>query len=166
MNYMADVAQMLGVEIGEKFKICEHNGNTYTLTEDGLYYYENGSNKLIRSCLFEKLITGPLKIIKIPKSILTDKEKEDLSGIIRLFRDEVVSICKFESMRHCGYEFLSIKINNNVFKYETTLPYFKKGTMYKGMKSDILYSLEDLGLWKIQIWTFYQQSRAYYLSLL
>ena len=92
------------------------------------------------------MLNGKLKIVKLPKPILTDKEKEDLSGIIRLFRDEVISICKFESMRHCGYEFLSIKINNNVFKYETTLPYFKKWAMYKGMKLEKEYSLEELGL--------------------
>ena len=146
MNYMTQIAQMLGVEIGEEFRLS-NSEYIYKIVDNGLlrknkpietWYYDNS---MLRS-----LLSGEIEIIKLAKPILTDKEKEDLSGIIRLFRDEVISICKFESMRHCGYEFLSIKINNNVFKYETTLPYFKKWAMYKGMKLEKEYSLEELGL--------------------
>ena len=146
MNHMKEVAQLLGVEIGEEFRLS-NSEYIYKIVDNGLlrknkpietWYYDNS---MLRS-----LLSGEIEIIKLPKPILTDKEKEDLSGIIRLFRDEVISICKFESMRHCGYEFLSIKINNNVFKYETTLPYFKKWAMYKGMKLEKEYSLEELGL--------------------
>ena len=146
MNHMKEVAQLLGVEIGEEFRLS-NSEYIYKIVDNGLlrknkpietWYYDNS---MLRS-----LLSGEIEIIKLAKPILTDKEKEDLSGIIRLFRDEVISICKFESMRHCGYEFLSIKINNNVFKYETTLPYFKKWAMYKGMKLEKEYSLEELGL--------------------
>ena len=146
MNHMKEVAQLLGVEIGEEFRLS-NSEYIYKIVDNGLlrknkpietWYYDNS---MLRS-----LLSGEIEIIKLPKPILTDKEKEDLSGIIRLFRDEVISICKFESMRHYGYEFLSIKINNNVFKYETTLPYFKKWAMYKGMKLEKEYSLEELGL--------------------
>lgn len=146
MNYMPEIAKMLGVEIGEKFKICEHNGNTYTLTEDGLYYYENGSNKLIRSCLFEKLITDPLKIIKIPKSILTNKEKEDLSVVIRPFRDRVDSLYKTTDRDR---EYIVICTRDDTESkplWFTDLPTFKAGTMYKGMELDKDYSLSELGL--------------------
>ena len=146
MNYMPEIAKLLGVKIGEEFRLS-NSEYIYKIVDNGLlrknkpietWYYDNS---MLRS-----LLSGEIEIIKLPKPILTDKEKEDLSGIIRLFRDEVISICKFESMRHCGYEFLSIKINNNVFKYEITLPYFKKWAMYKGMKLEKEYSLEELGL--------------------
>lgn len=155
MNYMSEIAKLLGVEIGEEFylkgfdeELLENmyvKKHKFFLKKDGLYYIDD-IGKIVKSILLDDVISGTLEIIKLPKPILTDKEKEDLSGIIRLFRDEVISICKFESMRHCGYEFLSIKINNNVFKYEITLPYFKKWAMYKGMKSEKEYSLEELGL--------------------
>ena len=45
-----------------------------------------------------------------------------------------------------GYEFLVIKVKTEVRLNTTTLPYFKKGTMYKGMEVDKEYSLEELGL--------------------
>ena len=145
MNYMKQVAEMLGVELGEEFKVKGNNEhNKYKFTDTDLVY--DSESKMSAIVTLYDLLKGEDEIIKIPKSILTEEEKEDLSGIIRLFRDEVISICKFESMRHCGYEFLSIKINNNVFKYETTLPYFKKWAMYKGMKFEQEYSLEELGL--------------------
>lgn len=151
MNYMKQVAEMLGVELGEEFMISDCPKNfRYRITHKGLEVFsiviEDDKWEKIKIDLLDQLLVGRNKIIKLPKSILTEEEKEDLSGIIRLFRDEVISICKFESMRHCGYEFLSIKINNNVFKYETTLPYFKKWAMYKGMKLEKEYSLEELGL--------------------
>ena len=145
MNYMKQVAEMLGVELGEEFKVKGNNEhNKYKFTDTDLVY--DSESEMPAIVTLYDLLKGEDEIIKIPKSILTEEEKEDLSGIIRLFRDEVISICKFESMRHCGYEFLSIKINNNVFKYETTLPYFKKWAMYKGMKLEKEYSLEELGL--------------------
>ena len=145
MNYMSEIAKLLGVEIGEEFKVKGNNKhNKYKFTDTDLVY--DSESKMPAIGTLYDLLKGEDEIIKIPKSILTEEEKEDLSGIIRLFRDEVITICKFESMRHCGYEFLSIKINNNVFKYETTLPYFKKWAMYKGMELEKEYSLEDLGL--------------------
>lgn len=150
MNYMPEIAKLLGVEIGEQFKVKYTDDDisslTYRFTEYSLNEIEDGKVRPYCYGILTVLLNGTNSVVKLPKPILTDKEKEDLSGIIRLFRDEVISICKFESMRHCGYEFLSIKINNNVFKYETTLPYFKKGTMYKGMKLEKKYSLEELGL--------------------
>ena len=103
MNHMKEVAQLLGVEIGEEFRLS-NSEYIYKIVDNGLlrknkpietWYYDNS---MLRS-----LLSGEIEIIKLPKPILTDKEKEDLSGIIRLFRDEVISICKFESMRHYGY---------------------------------------------------------------
>lgn len=35
-NYMADVAKLLGVEIGEEFKVCRNGEATVKLTENGL----------------------------------------------------------------------------------------------------------------------------------
>lgn len=35
-NYMADVAKLLGVELGEEFQICGNGVATVKLTEDGL----------------------------------------------------------------------------------------------------------------------------------
>ena len=52
MNYMEQVAKMLGVEIGHYFEICGRYG-TYFLSYDGLYQIESG-------CEVEKMLSNLL----------------------------------------------------------------------------------------------------------
>lgn len=67
-NYMAEVARLLGVEIGEKFQICGNGEATVKLTEDGLEIVTilgpliDNANEV---CL-TKLITGKYKIKRKP----------------------------------------------------------------------------------------------------
>ena len=63
-NYMADVAKMLGVELGEEFKIDGSN-LIYKFLENGLYF------RCIEGWLpaiyqFLDLIKGELEIVKLP----------------------------------------------------------------------------------------------------
>ena len=63
-NYMADVARMLGVELGEEFKIDGSN-LIYKFFENGLYF------RCIEGWLpaiyqFLDLIKGELEIVKLP----------------------------------------------------------------------------------------------------
>ena len=84
------------------------------------------------------LIKGTAKIIKIPKPILTDKEKEYLSLVIKPFRDRVSSISKDGPL-----EYITISLDGDDF---AILPNFEEGTMYKGMETNRRYTLEELGL--------------------
>ena len=71
--------------------------------------------------------------------ILDDAEKRYLSAVIRPFRDRVKYIEKID----CACEeYIYIQVNRDW----TILPRFKEGTMYKGMKPDHEYTLEELGL--------------------
>ena len=73
--------------------------------------------------------------------ILDDVEKAYLSAVIKPFRDRVISIEKrlFSGER----EYLSFRMHD----WETiALPFFTKGTMYKGMEVYRKYTLEELGL--------------------
>ena len=71
--------------------------------------------------------------------ILTEEEKAYLSEVIKPFRDEVTGILKGDN----GSEFIRISVENDgAFR----LPYFKKGSMYKNMKTNKKYKLEELGL--------------------
>lgn len=71
--------------------------------------------------------------------ILDDAEKRYLKGVIRPFRDRVEYIKKID----CACEeYIHIQLN----KDWTILPHFRTGTMYKGMKPDHAYTLEELGL--------------------
>ena len=75
--------------------------------------------------------------------ILDDVEKRYLKGVIRPFRDKVLYIAKRSIRSDSTIEYISIQLAGCEF---TCLPCFKKGTMYKGMKPDHWYSLEELGL--------------------
>ena len=68
-NLIPEIAQMLGVEIGEDFKIKGYNEQTYRFDADGL--------KVIYSCLRKKrlsfanmmlssLLAGKVEIVKLP----------------------------------------------------------------------------------------------------
>ena len=76
--------------------------------------------------------------------ILNEKEKEYLSTVIKPFRNGVLAITKYNYSN--GDEYLQIEVNQpNRFEC-IKLPYFEKGTMYKGMKLGFTYILKELGL--------------------
>lgn len=143
-NKMAEVAKLLGVKLGEEFKVYKFKNN-YKLTEGGLMFYDVNMECWRASIYLEELLTGEMHLTKLPKPILDDKEKEYLSNVIRPFRDQVIAIAK----RSANYgEFIDIMIDEgeigdcgNIY-----LPYFKPGKMYKGMKVNREYTLEQLGL--------------------
>ena len=73
--------------------------------------------------------------------ILDEKEKEYLSSVIRPFRNKIEYICK-SRYGDVGAEYLDIEIYDDFM----CLPSFEKNTMYKGMKLEKNYTLEELGL--------------------
>lgn len=73
------------------------------------------------------------------EEILDETEKRYLSNVIKPFRDKVKAIKKISYSR----EFIRIYIKEDE---PIILPYFEKGTMYKGMKENKEYTLKELGL--------------------
>lgn len=84
-------------------------------------------------------IERPQTIYEV-KEVLDVKEKEYLSAVIRPFKGRVDYIKKMDIT---GKEFICIYLKNDE---DIDFPYFKKGTMYKGMKLDRRYTLKELGL--------------------
>ena len=87
------------------------------------------------------------KIIHVYDEILTDKEKEYLSNIIKPFKKYISEIKKIpvESQERIiikYHDYLSI----DGITHCILLPTFKKGTMYLGMELYKEYTLEELGL--------------------
>lgn len=74
----------------------------------------------------------------LEKEILDEKEKEYLSAVIKPFRDRIEFIAK----RRMFDDYICIGLNDEAI----SLPYFKKGTMYKGMELYKEYTLKELGL--------------------
>lgn len=74
--------------------------------------------------------------------ILDDIEKEYLSAVIKPFKNRVKSINKV--VYHNDLVFIRLKYDENDYVY---LPHFRlKSGMYKGMKNNKNYTLEELGL--------------------
>ena len=143
MNYMSEIAKMLGVEIGEEFKLRPYDKNEVTFSyylfkRDGLYNPYDKDNYLLT-----ELLLGKYEIIKFPKPILDDVEKKYLSSVIRPWRDKVEYIRKINFDDED--EFIVIIYRERESK-AMPLPCFKKGTMYKGMEYGKQYSLEELEL--------------------
>ena len=142
MNYMEQVAQMLGVELEEEFNVYKSK-IVNKFTEDGIVSYSKDNQNWIRNYyLLENLLIGYTEIIKKP--ILDDIERRYLSNVIKPFRDMVTSVIKYENSI---YEYIAIRYRG-IDEYIGTvrLPYFKKDTMYKGMELGRNYTLEELGL--------------------
>ena len=88
MNYMEQVAKMLGVELDEEFNV-DGFGDFFKITKDGLWCKYNKEWKMTILST-EDILCGRIEVIKKP--ILDDVEKEYLSGVIKPFRDKVVDV--------------------------------------------------------------------------
>lgn len=75
------------------------------------------------------------------KEILDEAEKKYLADVIRPFRKHIMFISK---IGFDGEEFLKIDFKRPVNSF--SLPFFEKNSMYKGMKVDQKYTLEELGI--------------------
>lgn len=75
------------------------------------------------------------------ESILTNKERDYLSAVIKPFRNRVLLVTK---IGFANFEFISISILGE--PNPLVLPKFKESTLYKSMTLDKEYTLEELGL--------------------
>lgn len=90
---------------------------------------------------------GPTSLENIVHpQILDDTERKYLSEVIKPFRGDVREIRKIQSIYRLpddGAEYIKICMCSDE---EINLPYFRYGTMYKGMEPNKKYTLEELGL--------------------
>lgn len=146
MNYMKEVSEMLGVELEEEFIIAvdgEKSDRKYKLTKTGCCAC-NSNGEWYTTKAINHILSGIYEIVKVP--ILDEVEKRYLRNIINPWRSCVECIFKYGSE---GYEYVVIKYDNKLVgrtDQYILLPAFEKGKMYKGMKFDKEYTLEELGL--------------------
>ena len=142
MNYIVEIADMLGVGLYKEFTIEGFEDTDFKLTVNGLFYYDNRTFTWEKSLLLDDILIGQRKIIK---SILTEKEKEYLSAVVKPFKDKVSYIVKqqgFKDDKKLSVEFIIIYVDDE----KLILPSYDKGTLYKDMKLAEKYTVEDLGL--------------------
>ena len=143
MSYMKDVAKLLGVELGEEFKVdldgVVYRKNFY-FTEYSLFAVGDDTPAV---GVLNNILNGEYKVIKLSEPVLDKKEKEYLSTVLRPFRNEIECIYKCATYRG-KKEYIAIsfkKITRDMF-----FPEYPTGTMYKGVILNKEYSLDDLGL--------------------
>lgn len=147
MNHMEEVAHMLGLELYENFRfksrLIDLSTYEFKFTEDYLMYHHTEGdywNKASFDTLCN-LLNGKYEVIKLPKSILAEEERNYLSQVIKPFRNRIRYICK-TYIGDMNYECIEIKLDGDIF----FLPNFEKGTLYKGMEFNNRYLPEDLNL--------------------
>ena len=150
-NKMKEVAKLLGVEMGVPFNVKHKEGtkaqyNPYTLKDKGLYDKDNDCCEL----MLTHLLNG---IYEVEKQILNVVEKRYLESMLRPFKDRVEYIKKCEQCmpgKGCK-EYIIIAISSNIGysnHEDVPMPFFDKGTMYKGMEVNKKYTLEELELFQ------------------
>lgn len=143
MNYMEQIAKMLNVEIDEEFKIEGYDDYLkFKFTENRFLQSCGDIYGWVNSISIMTVLEGRAKIIKLPKPILTDEEKEYLSYVIKPFREDVLKISKFKSKVLKNKEVIGFETPNGFMIF----PPFEKDKMYKNMELNKAYTLDDLGL--------------------
>lgn len=105
-------------------------------------------NGILEGMAFGKTYTLKDLGLHVNEGILSDKEKEYLSAVIKPFKDKVKGICKYVDPYSNTLEEYEERI---VISFENicndiALPNFMQGTMYTGMKAGKEYTLKELGL--------------------
>lgn len=139
-------------EIGKIVNIYQ---NGELLVDFPSCYLWNGLEKELvlvnRTKFFKKLpndFTGTIEVENgyiAEKEILDEVEKEYLSNVIKPFRHKVEYIVK-RDLEFSHNQYILIMLKND----SISLPGFKKNSMYKGMKSNKEYSLEELNLKEVE----------------
>lgn len=135
---------------GGKKRYCTNREGFVGIDDDSYLAYSNYKENLL-----DKDGDEIYDIVKVerPKyetvferkeEILDNTEKNYLRGVTRPFRDRVKYIQKFTFST--GKEKITIKTEKDNDTWYIGLPPFEKDAMYKNMKSDKKYTLEELGL--------------------
>ena len=143
MERIEALAKLLGVELEEEFRLSTSDNYRYKLTRNGIWCRFKDNDYWESAGLPGTVFSG---IAEIHKSILTKKEKEYLSAVIKPFRDRILYIKKREVNQdeyiRVFLKYYASEVDDEVI----LLPSFKKGTMYKGIETEEEYTLEELEL--------------------
>lgn len=150
MKSTAELLKFYGVELGKKYIVTGFSGSYFKqyintgfelkhnpLTKDtDVYLYKD-------KCSCRIHVLDYIDYIEYKDPILDDKEKEYLSAVIKPFRKDVQGIRKNGSCFSSEMEMIVVILKNGG---SMIFPYFKKGTMYKGIQINKKYTLKELGL--------------------
>ena len=139
MNYMEQIAEMLGIKLYEDFRIKAINEmifeKKFFLTEYGLF---SEDSTVPISTILNDILNGQYKIVKLPLA-LTKEEKDYLLEVVKPFRDKIEYIKRLTSD---SWDSIQMITDKGV----TAVLFFETNTRYKNMEPDREYTLAELGL--------------------
>lgn len=152
MKTTAELLKFYGVEPGKKYIVTGFSGSYFKqyintgfelkynqLTKDtDVYFYKD-------RCCCRIHVLDYIDYIEYKEPVLDSTERKYLSAVIKPFRNDVICIQKCSSSipSFKDKEWITINVKwGGILRF----PYFKKDTMYKGMQSEKMYTLEELGL--------------------
>ena len=97
-------------------------------------------NKCVSDVLFKNVTWENSPIQFRSDEVLTQKEREYLKLVFKPFASDIVYVQKVQSSDSMEH------IKAITYSFAIVFPDFKKGTMYKGMKPEIKYTLKELGI--------------------
>ena len=128
----------------EKFRdeIFDNDNNLICYKLRDVFFRETKENQFKS---LGKVVRWLLSEYKEP-SILDEVEREYLSAVCKPY--EVSKITKFNKYDDNEWQWIDIAVDNGFHgKYKhIKFPYFKSGTMYKGMKVKKAYTPQELGI--------------------
>lgn len=105
------------------------------------YYYMSIFNHIFKD------VKPGCEPIRFRGPILNDTEREYLKAVFKPFASRIKYVAK---QRCCegiwvGMEYIKVLMEDPAGD-STCFPVFKAGTMYKGMKPNVIYTLDELGI--------------------
>lgn len=125
----------------EKYKDDILNAEQADITCCVIDLYHNG--KCPDNCKDCKKAAMEWLLSEYKEPILNDAEKKYLSAVINPFRDMVTDVVIYSLSTFRSKKYLVITGDNNMY---LRFPIYSENTMYKGMKPNKPYKLEELGL--------------------
>lgn len=106
----------------------------------------NGRSWVLNKDMYSDKFLDQTIEVEVP-DILDKEEKEYLSAVIKPFRNKVKNIIKFSCAMN-SHSYIEIVYDDDTWgkNMAIVMPPFKKDTMYKNMKLEKKYKLEELGL--------------------
>lgn len=139
----SSIGTKITFEKGEVLVKCDYywyNGDSYLRNDSDLKELKDKDKQLGKIIKIEEPEYRTVYEAKV--EILDEVEKRYLKNIVRPFRNNVEVIRKLFSPTKGKY-YIQIKYKDEP---PTNLPYFESKEMYKNMKIDRIYTLEELGL--------------------
>lgn len=147
MSYMKQLAEMLGVKIGEEFRV-DKGYDTWINYSHNVVFTEDDRFEVVGNPYFPSddllldVLHGRLEVFKLSEPLLTVEERKYLLMVTKPYKEDIEYVIKLEGAV-TGKESLFISVKDYGY---ISFPLYEKGTKYKGLELNKKYEIEELSL--------------------